>query len=206
MDSSERKQFTIALHALAELHGRKITATGMSMYFRALERYPWEEIRKAMDAHVCDSKEGKFFPLPGHIIGKISETNKRQSADEIWASLPLSEQDSVYWTNETKQAFFQAALPLIELGDMMAARMAFRAAYDRICEENKMHSIQYEFSPGWNEAGRETCLQKAIDRGLLTRPEAQRLLPTFEQPANDQLLSIADSLSMNAISKAKKPK
>jgi hypothetical protein len=184
MNKSDEKQFAAALNGLANLHGRQLTADSMAIYFRALEKYTWAEVSAAMAAHERDPQEGRFFPLPAHIIGHLRARNKRPSADEMWAIVPLREQDSAFWTQEAKDAFFQAALPLLAVGDKIAARMAFKAAYDRLCEDSDDNEwpIVWEFSPGWDETDRERVLRQALDRGLIEPAEVMRLLPTFELP------------------------
>lgn len=190
MNSADEAKFAKALHELAGVHGRQLTAGGLSIYFRVLEKYTWEEVSAAMSVHERDPQEGRFFPLPAHIIGNIRSKNKRPGADEMWAICPISEQDSVFWTMEAKAAFFQAALPLVESGDKIAARMAFKSAYDRLCDEADRHDepVRWEFSPGFNRDGREKVLRQAINAGLLTNGEAQKLLPNFESPRGEEAL------------------
>ncbi len=203
MNELDCGEFAKAIKALAKLHNRDFDPDSMAIYFRALEPYTWAEVSAAMAAHERDPQEGRFFPMPAHIIGHIRSKNKRMGADEAWSLIPLTEQESAYWTQEARQAFFQAALPLLEDGDKISARMAFKSAYERICRESDETNapIRWEFSEGFDISGREQCLRRAIDRGLLEYKQACKLLPTFDQSVNDAQMIDIQNIAQKLLSK-----
>lgn len=175
MNNRDRPLFVEVLTTLAGLHRQSLSDTAVSLYWNALADYDWSLVRAALDAHVR-SAEGRFFPLPAHIIAKISDG--RPTADEFWPAMPLSEDATVVWTAEAKTAFF-TALPLIERGDLIAARMSFRDAYEAACNEARAAKmpISWEVSLGHDFLGRAPVVQRAVMQGRLTSKAAQKLLP-----------------------------
>lgn len=201
MNSEEQEKFALALQQLGDIHNRKIGPEAMAIYFRVMEPYSWEQISNAMAQHAADPEQGMFFPLPAHLIGKLKKKINRPSADEMWALMPLSESDSAYWNQEAKQAFFRAAQPLIERNDMIGARMAFKGAYARLCEESDASQAPqvWEFSAGWSSDDREKVLKAALERGILEPKIAAAYLPHL----NREHLLLSDDGLLKLIDKAK---
>lgn len=58
------------------------STTGLSLMFKVLERYELKDIQKAVLNHFS-SDDGKFFPLPAHIIRQI-EGSEAERAHKAW--------------------------------------------------------------------------------------------------------------------------
>lgn len=97
-------------------------------------------------------------------------------AEEAWAMCPRDESASVVWTTEIANAF-GAARPLLEQGDQVAARMAFREAYEReVAESREAGRVEWWASLGHDVAGRSEALATAVERGRLPASHAKMLL------------------------------
>lgn len=151
------------------------------MFFNALAAYSLEQVRAAFDAHCRDPKNGRFAPLPADIIGKIEEAaaaDGRPEADEAWAVALAStdEQRTVVWTAETAEAW-SACRPVLQSGDKVGARMAFKAAYDRLLGEARAarRPVQWSVSLGHDPEQRQLVLTEAVRAGRL--PEAMLPAP-----------------------------
>ena len=109
--------------------------------------------------------------------------------------IPKSESASVVWTREMAESF-GIALPLIEDGDHVAARMAFIESYKSKCADARNNGIPVKWEPslGHDRNGREHVLLAAVQKGLLTQDHAAKLLPYHEQTEfTNKLLNLKKS-------------
>jgi len=104
--------------------------------------------------------------LPGQHIG----------ADEAWALCPRSEDDTVVWTDQIAQAHAIAA-PMLD-SDHIGARMAFKEAYVRLCQDARERRLapQWVASLGHDPRGRERPLRDAVVAGRLPAEFVERCL------------------------------
>src|SRR5690606_24015000 len=89
--------------------------------------------------------------------------------------------ETIVWTAETAEAF-AACRPVLDMGDEVGARMAFKDAYGRICGTAKQRGepVRWIASIGFDKARREAVLRKAESAGLLPAPQVAALLPPPE--------------------------
>jgi hypothetical protein len=96
---------------------------------------------------------------------------------------PKDENDSAAMTSEMSQAL-AVANDLIYEGDLVAARMAFKAAYNRLVDEAKMQGRkpQWFASLGHDKNSRYNAQVKVVEMQNLSMPYDQRkALPAPEQ-------------------------
>ena len=95
--------------------------------------------------------------------------------------MPRDEHTSVVMTNEMAEAL-GIAQSLLDSGDDVGARMAFKSAYNRIVEANSRIGKAPEWfaSLGWDKNGREQVLLDAVEKGRLTAQHVAVLLPGTE--------------------------
>ena len=74
---------------------------------------------------------------------------------------------------------FAIARPALEINDKIGARMAFKAAYDRLVAQNREMRLpaQWSASLGWDVERRRYALENAVQAGRLLPSQAQGLLP-----------------------------
>jgi len=167
MDKNQITNFMELWKGVYESYGKTITETTLLIFFDVLKEYEFEQIRSGMKMHLGDPKAGSFVPRPSDIIRNLQSSNDdgHVCADVAWSMIPQNEHDSYVVTDQIMEAW-GVALPLIESGDMQAARMAFRPAYEKILErvrkENK--KVIWKATQGHNIEGREQAKQIANEK------------------------------------------
>ena len=160
-----------------------ISGSAKGLFFAAMGAYSLETVRAALSAHCLDKVRGRFTPKPADIIEQIegaAANDGRPGAEEAWAIALTGrdESDTVVWTEEIAEAF-ALCLPVLDVGDDVGARMAFKEAYGRIVSgaRSGRHPVKWSASLGWDIAKREAVIKKASTSGLLSAPVAAALLP-----------------------------
>jgi hypothetical protein len=155
-------------------------STTQMLWLRMLEPYDFQAVSAAFSQYVAN--EAKFPPTPAQILALLGHGtgDNRPSADEAWATALLSrdEAETVVWTQETAQAFVSCR-SVLDLGDEVGARMAFKGAYDRLVSRarNERRPVAWQASLGWDADRRERALTAAGNAGLLPAPHVAALLP-----------------------------
>ncbi len=175
MQSSDKAQFLKVLAACLDMYGRERSDTVMALWWKLMEPYRLDEVQEALASHMRTSK---FCPTPADVIGMVSAKDGRPTADEAWAMIPRSEYESVIWTEEMAQAFGVASA-LLEHGDQVAARRAFIDRYDGLVASARAAGVPVKVTPsfGFDPAGREAAVHKAVERGLIPAAKAKVYLP-----------------------------
>lgn len=102
----------------------------------------------------------------------------RPGPEEAWAASPRSEGESTVWTEEWATAYF-VALPHLQDGDMVAARMAFLERYRRGLTEARTSGKppHWSLSMGHDRKGRDEAVLAAVRMGRIGESRALALLP-----------------------------
>lgn len=178
------------LAATAELMGQSISPLALEYMAKDLQQFPVEVVIAALNKLRRESK-GRF--VLAAIIEKIEEINPdgRPKADEAWAMIPQDENLSAVMTQEMAEAM-GIAQPLLNEGDKIGARMAFRDAYNRIVETNKRNGVQVSWFPslGFEKSGRVPILAEAVRLGRLTQNHVLRLIAPEETETLLQLAGV----------------
>lgn len=185
-DFDEFAQLLDDVYDLIGVGANKIISGGAkSMFFAAMAPYPLETVRAALNAHCMDKVRGRFTPKPADLIEQIENLtggDGRPGADEAWAIAITSrdEADTVVWTAETAEAFAICS-PILNLGDEVGARMAFKDAYNRLVSDARIAGkpATWNASLGWDAKKRDAALERAHLAGLLSAPAVQTLLPNY---------------------------
>lgn len=149
------------------------TAESSAMWFACLSEYDLATVQTALIGHMRDPINGKFSPKPAHIIEQIQRAEKddgRPGPEEAWAlSLAaMDESDTVVWTRECAQAW-GACRPVMNLGDEVGARMAFREAYTRLVADARSNRdpVAWEVSEGFDRDKRRIAVCSAVESGRI---------------------------------------
>lgn len=219
-------QFVAMLRDVYGLYpsAKPLTEGQVSMFFRAVAAHPLAAVQQGFDAHVKDPQRGRFPPLPADVIAQIdgqAADDGRPGADEAWATAlkARDEAASVVWTEEAAQAW-DVARRVLDLGDEVGARMAFRDAYNRMVDEARRmrRPVEWRASLGFDPAGRAAAVGSAKVAGLLEHapdlalPAPDNATALFgEMPPHirqrltglaDRLRAQADAPSADALAKA----
>ena len=174
---NEKTKFGELLIAALSVYDKTPDPSTIGIWWNALDGQSFEKVKSAFSEHI---KRNKFAPRPADIIALLSTgaTNGRPGDDEAWAMMPRDEHTSVVMTNEMAEAL-GIAQSLLDSGDDVGARMAFKSAYNRIVEANSRIGKAPEWfaSLGWDKNGREQALLDAVEKGRLTAQHVAILLP-----------------------------
>lgn len=155
--------------------GKVLSPRAMVSIFDDLEDYSAESVLAALKHH---RKTARFAPTATDIIELLGCHNKRLTPDEAWAMMPQSENETVVWTEEMAGAYV-VAYDLIVEGDKIAARMAFKGAYERLCNEASLMQkpVIWKVCIGYDKTLIEPALQKAVISIRITQQTANKLIP-----------------------------
>lgn len=174
MNQADYKTFIEAWKRANEvLPGGKVLSTpAMQFVIEALNEYQLDTLLAAIKKHV---QTARFAPTPADIIELIASHSgaKHINADEAWtiALKSFDEFETVVWTREIAEARAIAG-PLYASGDTIAARMAFREAYNRIIKT--AGEPKWFVNAGFDAARRADAVKEAI---LLKRLPANYVDP-----------------------------
>lgn len=71
MKKEDKKEFGKILVVTGEIYDKQITASLIKVYFEVLKDYTLDELKRALELHIKDREEGKFFPRPSNFINQI---------------------------------------------------------------------------------------------------------------------------------------
>lgn len=178
MRDDDKKQFAqIVRSTMLVCGGEAPEADVLRIWWSVLLPYDIADVRAAFSQYAA---RGKYAPKPADILEIVDaiRPDGRPSADEAWALVPRDENTSAVMTEEIAAAM-SVAQPLLDEGDQVAARMAFKAAYVRMVEENKRQGIPAKWFPslGHDVDGRLPVITEAVRLGRLSVDHAEKLLP-----------------------------
>lgn len=200
MRDDEKRAFRDLMTGVAVYYDRKLDPTTVAIYWRGLADLPLDAVREALNAHVQDPKAGQFMPKIADIRRAIESTREdgHPGADEAWSIALQARHESatVVWTEQISDAFFVAAMPLLEEGDKIAARRAFMERYEHNLAEARKQGIDAKWiaSLGSNADQRASAIESAQRQGRLTADHAQKLLPAPEGAVPGALLALENGI------------
>ncbi|MBI1890103.1 MAG: hypothetical protein HYS18_05625 [Burkholderiales bacterium] len=115
----------------------------------------------------------------------------RPSPQEAWEMMPKCEEASVVWTEEMAHAWGRS-LPLLQSGDIKAARTVFEKSYRNAvaAARRKKHPARWIPSLGSDPAHREKALLDAVKKERLSAAHVKKLLPSaFLSPTALRILA-----------------
>lgn len=199
MFDTDFNRFTALLDDISGMlpNAKPLSPAGKSLFFRTLAKLRFDDVERALMAHLQDPQRGRFMPVPADVVAQIEGAaahDGRPGADEAWSTalVAMDEAETVVWTEETAQAMF-IARPVLDAGDRVGARMAFKNAYDRLVTDARRHRqpAHWQASLGRDPMRREQALQSAVRVGLLAAPQVAGLLPAPDDATNALPVDVA---------------
>lgn len=198
MDDADRGTFARLIQDVAEYYDRKLTAAAIEVYWHGLRRYSVDQVRRATSVHVSDPDRGRYMPRVADVVAAIQATQRadgRPGPDEAWSiAVPArDEADTVVWTEEICAAWFAAAVPLMALGDKIAARKAFQDRYATEVAQARQSGRPTKWSVafGTSHERRRAAILEAEQLGRLSTGIAAKLLPHDPIEPSETMLAIA---------------
>jgi hypothetical protein len=171
-----------AVAVTAELCGRVFSEPAARVFVGDLAGYPERQVIGALAR--C-RKEVRGMLTVADVVSRLEDG--RPGAEEAWAMLPMREADTAVWTDEMREAFAVAS-PLIDAGELVAARMAFKETYTRLVNAAREKAVEPKWAVtlGHDPRGREHVVLQAVEKGRIALEHARSLVP--ELPAPDAVV------------------
>lgn len=165
----------------AELTGTSLSEGAAEIMTTELAAYPRDQVLGALAR--C-RKELKTRLTMAAVIERLDDG--RPGPEEAWAMLPMREADTAVWTAEMSQAF-GVAIRMIDAGEHVAARMAFKETYTRMVSQarDKRAPVEWHVTLGHDPAGRTGKLKQAVEQGRLSLSDACSYCPELAGPELD---------------------
>lgn len=143
-----------------------------AFWFKALAPFSPATIGAAFNAYATERPD--FAPAPNGIAARCKLMDGRPDENEAWAVALSSrdERETVTWTGEMQEAF-NLCRPVLDSGDEVGARMAFKDAYNRLVLAARAANLpaKWSVSAGWDAERRELVVARAVAAGLLSGPQ-----------------------------------
>lgn len=200
MTTAQLERLALAICATAETLGYTLSAEAAELMAEDLADYPAKDVGAALQA--CRRELTGKLTLAA-ILQRVQAADGRPSDDEAWAiALYASdESDSVVMTDEIHVAL-TAARPVLERGDKIGARMAFKAAYLRAVDNNRRQAVpaKWTLSMGSDPQRRLMAVQEAGRQGRLPAPVVQEYVAQLTHgPITSDGQAIAGLLTGNVV-------
>lgn len=161
-----------AIAVTAKVMGNELDEASARMFADDLSAYPQSAV---IDSLGRCRREVRGRLTIADVVQRLDDG--RPGVEEAWAMLPKSEDQSVVWCDEMAKAF-GVAVPLMDAGDMVGARMAFKEAYTAQLQRARTDGVpvKWRTSYGFDKAGRVKAVREAADRKRLTQTEAATMI------------------------------
>ena len=175
LEQQKMKWLMQELAATAEMLDKPISPPVVMMLATDLEDYPREVLAVALK-RVRSEGAGRLTSKA--IIEAIDAAVGRPGANEAWATALSAndERNTVVWTEEMAQAW-EVARPVVQGGDEIGGRMAFKDAYERLVRaaRDERRTPVVTVSVGWDAGMRAAAVEKAVKIGYMPGEQAVRL-------------------------------
>ena len=196
------KKFKDGLHGVYSFYGKDLLPFALDVWWGALKRFELPEVIEAFNQHLVSQASGQFLPKPADILKQLGAEDRdgaRLGSSEAWAiAISAYDEAATVMLNDEIVEAMDIARPVLDAGDEIGARAAFREAYDRIVLRNRSacRPVKWWPSLGHDVTRREEVIRSAVDRGLLTQEQANPYLPA---PVTPQGEFIAGLLTGNVV-------
>lgn len=176
LSSEDKGQLIDALCLTAEAIGTTISPATAMMMADDLSDYSLNELGRALRA--CRMEIRNKLTV-ADIIQRCQAEDGRPGKDEAW-SIGLESSDeygTAVMTWEIQQAM-SAALPIMNEGDNIGARMAFMSAYERLVRQSRQEvkPVEWIVSLGISKERRAEAIQKAVQLQRIPQETAGRYM------------------------------
>lgn len=169
-----------AVAVTAELCGRTFSEAAARVFVADLARYPEAQVIAALGR--C-RREVKGVLTVSDVVSRIEDG--RPGVEQAWALLPVTESQTAVWTDEMATAFGSCEA-LLRRNDMVAARMAFKEAYQREVTRARdaAKPVNWWATIGEDKYSRRAALEAAVHDGRLPLEYAQQHVPELTGPSS----------------------
>ena len=179
----EQNKVAVLIAGTAEIIGQGLNQTAIAIMCEDLAEWDFNEIQAALNT--CRREVKGRLSLKDIIDRLPKKGDELPTADEMWGAI------YDFCTDERKtfvlpEMAFKALestnggiYELIQDCDKTGARMAFKAAYERL-SQGFNGKVQYSVRLGTDRQERETAIQAAYKQGLIDKSQIFQYLPDFD--------------------------
>lgn len=164
------------LAATAEAMGHVLSENAIVAMGAELMHYTKAQLKQAL-ARTRAETSGRL--TLNTVLQRLDAGVGRFGAEEAWAVAlaATDEQATVVWNDEVQQAW-STCQELMRYGDKIGARMAFKQAYERITQDNRVAKVNPTplVSVGWDRDLKIKTVTQAYEQGRLPLEQAKKLL------------------------------
>lgn len=174
MQQSEMEKLLSALGATAEIMGTELQPANLMIMADDLSEYSLDDVLIALRR--CRREMSGRLTLAA-IIDRVQSSDGMPGADEAWALVSKPETKTFIMTDEMAKAM-GVARPVLNDGDKVAARMAFKDAYTRLVQESRDNHLKPKWfvSLGHDKESRALPIAEAIQAGKISLNHSLGLL------------------------------
>lgn len=174
MHPSDMEILISTLGATAEVMGTQLQPTTLMLMAEDLSEFQLSDVLAAIKR--CRRELSGRLTLNA-IIERVQAADGMPGAEEAWALMSRPENDTVIITEQMGEAM-QIARPVLNDGDRVAARMAFKDAYTRIVNDARDNKIKPKWfvSLGHDKQGRAQPIAEGVRAGKLLLEHSLNLL------------------------------
>ncbi len=178
MIDSDKRAFAEMYTACCFNYGRDASKEAMRLWWSMLAEHDISTVGNALSAHIRSSSR---MPTVNDILELINASNptmKRPGADEAWLKTPPEEFS--YWATEEMLGAWAVVAEEMhsDRPDKVAARMAFKDAYNRLVDQAKAQGrpVRWQLIRGTRNDNLEDTVREGVRLGYMPSTEADDLL------------------------------
>jgi len=168
--------FAELMDAALPVYRMECSTATKKLWWNLLSPYQIEVVAQAFAEHLRANGD---TITPNHIIKQVERIcpDGRLGVEEAWAMMARDESETVVVTEEMMEAM-RFAQPLLNEGDRIGARMAFKEAYLLIVDNNRRTGVAPKWFPsiGTDKESREKAISEAVRLGRLPTSHAIGLM------------------------------
>ena len=199
MQPTDKIAFTALLEKVWRFNRLEVTGQDVADWIGILAAVPFQAVEAAFNRHLTDPKHGSYLPKPADIFRQLNQASAddgRPGADDAWGimlRLVNDERETGVLTDEMRIGW-TACQPILDLGDEVGARLAFRESYAREVEKARKMAVAPRWTPtlGTDPTLRQTRLREAAEAGRIGMDAVRTLLPG---PTPHQIAQVAGLLT-----------
>lgn len=191
-------EITRALAVTAELTGTELSAISLKAMEAELAQYPARAVFAALAR--CRRELTGRLTLAA-VLERINAIDGRPTANEAWAvALRGFDEAQTIITNEEINEAMRTARPILDAGDEVGARMAFRDSYERIVAINRTNGVLPRWYPslGSDKRLREMVVSEAVDRGMIDGAHYLPIMPSRTSGDGAGVVAMLENKSLPA--------
>jgi hypothetical protein len=184
MQPTDKAAFAAVLIKTWRFYDKTPDREQLADWFDLLAEVSLAAVATAFKQHLADPKHGSFIPKPADIfrhVPTVMGDDGHPGADEAWGLLVRlirDERETGVLTEEMRAAW-ATCQPILDLGDEVGARMAFRETYSRHLEKTRKIGVsaRWTVTLGTDPALRQTRLTEAVQARRIGMDAVAALLP-----------------------------